>query len=370
MTTTFGIEEEFVLLDPLTLTTVDRPDAVARVTAVDGVVAKEFFPSQIEYASPVCRTADEALDAIVDFRTRLAEWSVEARAVPAGIGTPFRISASSHPTLGERYARIADDIAGVLTDHQINGLHVHVGFDDRDDRVRASNALRPWLPTLLAISANSPFWQGVDTGFASWRGIHSRRWTTYGVPPHFASAAHYDDLVESLRGIGATSDINTINWSVRLSAQHPTVEVRIFDAQLDPWSTLALALLTRILAQHAPQPATPPTDVVMDAALWHAARYGTRTDLVHPVTLRLAPARQVIDDLSALVAPHLASDLERACVDDLLMRVADGTTGSALQLAAYADGEAGLARLYEASLTRTPDHARRDLEDPLAAVAP
>ena len=91
----------------------------------------------------------------------------------------------------ERYARIAGDIATITAEHQINGLHVHVGFDDREERVRSLNALRPWLPTLLALSSNSPFWSGHDTGFDSWRAIHSRRLTTYGTPPVFRDAADY-----------------------------------------------------------------------------------------------------------------------------------------------------------------------------------
>ena len=125
---------------------------------------------------------------------------------------------------------------------------MHVGFDDRDERVRALLRLRPWLPTLLALSSNSPFWAGHDTGFDSWRAIHSRQWTTYGSPPAFTDAADYDETVSALIGIGATLDGGTINWNIRLAVLHPTVEIRVCDAQLDAQSVLTLALLIRALA--------------------------------------------------------------------------------------------------------------------------
>src|SRR6185503_4533061 len=99
----------------------------------------------------------------------------------------------------------------LVGDHQINGLHVHVGVPDRDAGIRALNALRPWMPVLLALSANSPFWRGRDTGYDSWRAIHSQRWTIHGIPPRFRDSADYDDALAALSGIGATSDAGTVN---------------------------------------------------------------------------------------------------------------------------------------------------------------
>ena len=108
----------------------------------------------------------------------------------------------------------------------------------------------------------------------------------------------------------------------------------------------------------------------MDAALWHAARHGTLTTLVHPRTLRLAPARRVIADLRLLALTHAASDLERVCINDLLTRAAAGSNGADQQRAAIADGEPALARLFAASLTRTPESGRPDVGNPLATAAP
>ena len=285
---TLGIEEEFVLLDPSTLATVDIAHGAVEALASTGggVVAHEFFRSQVEFASPVCESATEAREAIHAFRHSLGQWAREAGVIPAGTGTPYRTRVSGHVSAGARYARIADGIAGITAEHQINGLHVHVGFDDREDRVRSLNGLRPWLPTLLALSANSPFWAGHDTGFDSWRAIHSRRFTTFGIPPAFRDADHYDATVLALIGVGATVDGGTINWNVRLSAVYPTVEVRVCDAQLDPRSVLTLALLIRALAHTGTRTGTASSRsvtseaVLRDAALWHAARYGLGSQLV------------------------------------------------------------------------------------------
>lgn len=351
---TFGIEEEFVLLDPVTLIATDR--AAEAIDALrpfgGGVVGKEFFPSQLEHASPVLATAGEALDAVHGFRARLRSWADAAGLVAAGSGTPFRTQPRAGISADARYAHIAGDIAGVTPDHQINGLHVHVAIPDREYGIRASNLLRDWLPTLLALSAGSPFWHGVDTGFDSWRSIHGRRWTTYGAPPRFADAADLDRTLAALRGVGATSDPGTINWNVRLSARYPTVEVRVFDAQLDGRSSVALALLTRALVMAAAEASPVASEGVdiTDAALWHAARYGVRAALVHPRSPRLVPAREALQELHAFAEPHLLDAHERELVDELFERVLRDGSNAARQRAAYAGGIGALTELYRSEL--------------------
>jgi glutamate---cysteine ligase / carboxylate-amine ligase len=353
MQPTFGIEEEFVLLDPVTLTAVDRaPEAIASLGSADGgIVGKEFFPSQVEFGSPVLSTADEAWEAVRGFRRRLARWADEAGLIAAGTGTPFRTRPHSGISADERYAHIAGDIAGVTPDHQINGMHVHVAIPDREAGIRVSNALRRWLPLLLALSSNSPFWHGVDTGFDSWRAIHGRRWTTHGVPPVFRDAAEHDATLDALRGIGATSDPGTINWNVRLSARYPTAEVRVFDAQLDSRSSVALAVITRALVASAAEDAPrPPAIDITDAALWHAARYGVRSTLVHPLSGALVPAGEALGALDARIRPHLVEASARELVDDLLERMTREGSGATRQRQAGSVGRAELGALYRREL--------------------
>ncbi len=347
---TFGIEEEFVFLDRRTLCTVD----VGVVAVADlgepgsSAVVRVFFPSQIEFATPVCTRGAQALAALREFRGRLAAWADDADVLVAASGTPFRTVAEPATWQG-RYAVIADDIAGLAPEHQLNGLHVHVGIPDRDAGVRASNCLRPWLPVLLALSANSPFWQGQDTGFASWRAIHSRRWTTHSTPPYFADAAEYDEALERLAGVGATSDAGTINSYARLSRAHPTLEIRVCDAQLDPTSSVALAAIIRALVVTGFTRETPRPQRYegLDAAQWHAARHGMASTLVDPVTGHPVPAVVVVEALRELVAAHL-DPAEARAVDGFLAQVARFGTGAARQRRAHHRGQ--LAELYRTRL--------------------
>ena len=343
---TFGIEEEFVLLDRRTLSTVDLGlAAVAELTgSCPGAVVREFFPSQVEFATPVCTSAAQAFAAVSAFRSKLSEWADAMGVVVAASGTPFATH-GQEPALEGRYAVIAHDIAGLTSEHQLNGLHVHVGIPDREAGIRASNFLRPWLPVLLALSANSPFWQTHDTGFASWRAIHSRRWTTHGIPPYFADVAEHDDALARLAGVGATSDAGTINWHVRLSAAYPTLEVRACDAQLDPFSSVALATIIRALVltgfeRETPRPARYEG---WDAALWHAARHGTSGSLVDPTSGLLAPAAVVLERLHNEVQGRLEpGDLQ--VVEHFLSDVSQSGGGATRQRRAHEQGR--LSALY------------------------
>lgn len=351
MRTTIGVEEEFMLLDPATLAPVPRAgdavlalrDSVFSGSALDGgKVTPEFFPSQIEYATPVCSSASEAHASLTAFRAALSAWAADAGLIAAGVGTPYRVDPDAHVSQEDRYTDIASHFGLIVPDHQINGLHVHVGVADRDAAVRGLNRLRPWLPTLLALSANSPYWNGADTGFASWRAIHSRRWTTHGIPPPFRDAADYDARTAALRGIGGTTDSGTLNWVARPSEHFPTVEVRVFDAQLDAETSVALAALVRGLVTSDDHVAAPaPAPELIDAALWHAARDGLDGDLVDARDGSIRPAAAVVQALIDAASTGLADHGDEECVRATVERVLregngatsqrDAVTGRALE---------------------------------------
>lgn len=353
MTTTIGVEEEFVLLDPRTLMAVDRgTDAIVALSrAIPGVVAPEFFRSQIEHATPICPTVDDLAIAVCGFRRELAAWADDAGLIAAATGSPYRVGDGARLSDDDRYRRIGEDVGLLAVDHQFNGLHVHVGIEDRERAVRASNRLRLWLPTILAMSGDSPFWHAQDTGYESWRSIHNHRWTTHGVPPRFLDAADHDATVDALIGIGATSDPNTLNWAVRLSHRYPTVEVRVCDSQLDAASTVALAVVIRALAvsEDTIQDCAVP-DAVWSAGLWHAARFGLSRGIVDPRDGRLRSASAVFRYLAITIAPELAS-AEHDRVQDFLGRLCADGTGAARQRFALRTGPAGLAALYRGELT-------------------
>ena len=358
--TTFGIEEEYFLVEPRTLRPASLADSV--LTDLDpgrGAVTHEFLASQLERATAVFTDLAEAEADLHKFRADLASTAHAHGVLAVGAGTPF--DAHPAPTLTDapRYHRIGSGVRGVVRDHQICATHVHVGVPNREAGVRALNAVRVWLPTLLALTGNSPFWRGRSTGFDSWRAVIMRRWATTGCPPAFADANDYDRRIRRLVGVGGTVDTATVAWYARLSEVHPTIEVRVADAQLDLAPTLLLAALTRALVVTALADAergTLPLDVepeLLDAALWQASRDGLNGELLDPITRTLEPARAVVATLLRQVdeALHQAGDGPR--VTALLERLERAGTGARQQQRAFHHGGlSGLRGLLESSFTR------------------
>lgn len=355
----FGIEEETTLVDPVTLR--PRPvassvlEALRRSAEIGPHLTHEFLASQLEYSSPVFDTLDEASRHLGVWRAALRAEAARADALPWHGGTPFDAADPPVLTPDDRYRMLAADHGEVARQHQIQAMHVHVGIPSRDDGIRSMNAARPWLPVLLALSGGSPFWHGRDTGFESWRTLQMRRWTTNGCPPRFVDAADHDVRVARLIGVGGTDDIAALAWYVRLSPAHPTLEFRVFDAQLDPADSVVLAGLCRALVSspHAEEAASPEARAaeLIDAALWHAARSGVSTTLVDPRTGSLAPAGDVVAALLDVVDAALGGDREpvRAGVERL---VATGTSAARQRRAFAAEGVDGLRRLHEEGLRR------------------
>lgn len=362
----FGIEEEFMLLDPWRLSPLARAESLREQLAQDAVlgdyVSHEFLASQIEYSSPIFSGLDEALNHLSSFREALASLSARYDAVAAGTGMPFDTSIDPPLTPDARYARVRSDIRAMVNDHQINAVHVHVEVADREAGIRALNAVRPWLPLLLALGTNSPFWKGADTGFGSWRGLLLRRWGVAGIPPHFRDAEDYASRTERLVRSGVILDLPTIAWGARLSERYPTIEIRVFDAQLRAQDTVLLAALSRALVATATDERHPagvphhPHELI-DAALWLAARDGTTNGVFDAFTGDIVPAREAVASLMTFIGEALAESGDRPEVDRQLQRVLTDGTGAERQRAAYrAGGQPGLAALF--SMTRESEAQR------------
>lgn len=344
---TFGIEEEFVLLDQTRLSPINAAANIHQALLAAGVqpsvVHREFFQSQLEFASPVFTELATAAAHLSSFRAALSRAADAQNVLAAGVGTPYNLDGSPALSHGTRYDEVASNVRGLTADHHINGVHVHVGIPGREAGVVALNGVRRWLPVLLAISANSPYWRGTDTGYASWRTIHSRRWTTAGCPPVFADAADYDRRIRSLTGIGATADAGTIAWYARLSERQPTLEFRVADAQLDGDGSLLIAALCRALVATTLRARTvqdQPAPELLDAALWHAARDGLTGTLVHPLRGVLVPAAKALEVLLAQIHKELANAGDMAAVERILATMMARGTGAELQRHAIATGGA------------------------------
>ncbi|MEI5585425.1 MULTISPECIES: carboxylate-amine ligase [unclassified Agromyces] len=375
--TTFGIEEEFFFLTPEEMVPANMAEDVYLRLAGDPqwsrVVHREFLASQIEHASAVFTGLGEAGRALLGFRHEVDADAGRHGVCVASIGTTPHTTA--FPTIADvdRYHRIVRDMGGVIADHQMSGLHVHVGIPTREHGVAALNSVRPWLPLLTAMSGNSPLWRGYDTGYESWRTIQLRRWTTAGCPPRFTDAADYDRRIRQLLGMGGMVELALIAWNVRLSEHLPTIEFRMSDAQLTTDDTLLVAALCRALVLRAideverdgliaatrvrpvrpadePDPDVPPE--LLSAAMVHSAHTGLSGTAFDPVSGCLVAAPDVLRRLERYLAEPLERTGDREVVHELLERLLRDGTGAARQLAAWQrNGVAGLRRLYASTIT-------------------
>ncbi|WNI14518.1 carboxylate-amine ligase [Actinacidiphila sp. ITFR-21] len=366
-TATLGVEEEYLLLDRETGLPAPRAAQVQAAADLEPVLGRdevdnELLLAQIEVATPVCTGLDEVTGHLARFRQAVGAAADRAgcRLAATG-GAPLSDGTLVPVTPTRRYREMRVD-AGRLVDEQlICGMHVHVAVPDRSAGASALGRLRPWLPVLVALGANSPFWDGRDTGFASWRTVVFGRWPVSGSPPFFADGVEYERRVGALLATGVIRDRHQLYWHARLSEEFPTLEVRTPDVQLDVDSAVTLAGIARALvatalreSRRGARPLDPPSSVLY-AAGWHAARHGLADGLVDPRQGTPAPAADVVGALLGHIGPALAElgDTERigAGVERLLT---DGTGAARQRRALAAGGPDALLDLI-APGPRTPD---------------
>lgn len=345
---TIGVEEELLLVDAGSLLpaaaalTLLRDAGAADVTDLHG----EFKQEQVELTSQPWRDLDELSTDLRRLRTCAADLAAERGLLLVAAGTyPGPVTPTPMP--GRRYRRIAaefrDQAAGQLT----CGTHIHVAVDSRAEGVAVLDRVRPWLAVLTALAGNSPFWQGRDTGFASYRSIVLGQLPTSGPSPVWGGVAEYDRVRRSVIDIGAAFDPAMIYYDVRLSARYPTVEFRVPDITPEVGDAVLLAALCRGLVDMAARTwrqGIAPDDVAMpilQAARWRAARHGMSDALFDPVHHAVAPAWQVLHSLVDHVEQALAVNGDGETVQAGIARVCARGTGADLQRARASTGTWG-----------------------------
>ncbi|MCP3755884.1 glutamate--cysteine ligase [Streptomyces sp. TBY4] len=320
---TLGVEEEFLLVDARTLRVVPAaPLVLSTAAGLPHELHAEGTRYQVEISTPVADSAATLRSELAGLRRTLAR---AARAhgcrLLAAPSPVVAVEGPLHLTDDEPRQREQARRFGALTDTLVScGRHIHIGTLDVDTAVAVSNRVRPWLPTLIALAANSPFWGGRDTGHASWRAMAWAGWPSAGLPPHHTSTAHFRRSVQTLLGSGAALDTKMVYWDLRPSGNWPTLELRAPDMSPDIDSAilqaeLARALVATALREIAEQRPDPPVrEDVLRLARWRAAHDGLEGFGLDPYTGVELPAADLAEALLDLVAPELAAsgDLDHA----------------------------------------------------------
>lgn len=322
-----GLEEELLLVDPATREVVPASPRVLKAFREHGpggtasgataALELELFRHQLETRTDPTRDADDALAQLVAARRTAGEAAQSAGLTIAACGIVPLGGDQAVVSPDDRYRDMVETYGDIARTGGTCGMHVHVEIASDREGVAVIDRIAPWLPSLLALSANSPFAGGHDTGYASWRALVWSRWPSAGPTERFGSVEGYRDVSRTMLASGAARDSGMLYFDARLSVGQPTVEVRVCDVCTEPERAVAVAALVRGLVETAAREADGPEPAwraeELRAAHWRAARYGTADRLVHPASRELRPAREVIEALVQTVRPALedAGDLER-----------------------------------------------------------
>ncbi|OIV38965.1 hypothetical protein BIV57_03140 [Mangrovactinospora gilvigrisea] len=338
----FGVEEEFLLVDPVTRRTVPRADLVLDAAhGPGGGYTHELFPTQIETATVPVPTLRELRAELRRLRAGAGAAAKAGGCRVVGSGTPV-LAADPAPDVSaeERYRRLRSEFGALVDGQGVCGCHVHVEVPDPGEAVRVLAQLRPWLPALQALASNSPFLDGRDTGYQSWRTMVWARWPQAGPTPVFETPEEYDATVRMLVGSGALCDRRMVYWHARRSQRYPTVEIRVADVSPSVDGAVLVAalgrgLVGRALAEVRAGAAAPAVgDAVLRAAHWRAARDGLAGEGVDVAAGRTVGAWELVGRLVEWVRGPLEDYGDAGEVDALLDAVRRFGNGAQRQRAA------------------------------------
>jgi carboxylate-amine ligase len=337
-TLTIGVEEEVMILDPDTLEL--TPGVGALVAAVDGrtlpgVLKTELHASVVELTSERSATPEQALERVAEMRGIAAEAAGGAGLLLAAAGShPTSIASEQAIAPEERYREFVAYAGPSARRQGVSGLHVHVGMPDSETCYRVLESVLPWLPVVLALSANSPYFEGRDTGMRSIRTEVLGFLPRAGAPPAVRSYAEWEGFVERMVETGLAQTPTSFWWDIRPHPQFGTLEIRTPDQPTSPASTAALVRLLHDLCAWAldapPRPYDPAERGIYQQNRWAAARFGPHGRLIHPDRAEAVDVPELVREL-----PVAADGLDATtCEADRQLEIgqADGLRAVCLDL--------------------------------------
>jgi carboxylate-amine ligase len=332
---TLGVEEEYMLLDGETYDLVQHIDTVLAAVSGSDLEARinpELMQSVLEITTPVCRTAGDALGELRRLRTYVGDVAREKGLRVGSAGThPFSLFERQRITARDRYRALVDQMQYIARRELIFGMHVHVGVDDPEKAIQVVNGLLAHVSSLLALSANSPFWRGEPTGLASMRQMIFAAFPRSGPPPRFRDYAEYAEVVGQLEKTGCIADYTHIWWDIRLHPRLGTVEIRICDGVTRVEEVAALAAycqaLVKLYCEQFERGEEIPSyhRVLTTENKWLAARYGLDAPVMDLATGKRnrIPVAQIVRRTLRQIEPHareLGSDRELEGIREILAK--------------------------------------------------
>jgi len=342
-TFTLGIEEEFAIIDPETRELRSHIQEIlegGKITLKEQI-KPEMHQSVVELGTEICDSIGCARDHVIELRTKLAELAGRSGLKIASMGThPFSHWRDQLITEGERYQEILKDMQSLARANLIFGLHVHVGIPNRETAIHVMNQARYFLPHIYALSVNSPFWVGQNTGLKGYRLKVFERFPRTGIPDSFESLSEYEDYCKLLVKTGCIDNAKKIWWDIRLHPFFDTLEVRVCDAQSRVDDTLAIAALIQAVISklhkllHQNITFRIYRRRLLDENRWRAARYGIDGKLIDFGKEAEVDERNLLNELLEFVSTEvkeLGSEREMAHIERIIR---DGT-GADRQLTAW-----------------------------------
>jgi carboxylate-amine ligase len=340
---TIGIEEEFQVIDPQTCELKSNISEMFEVgkSRLKDEMKRELHDPVIEVGTPICADIAAARYEVTRLRTEVIALARENGLRIAAAGThPFTHWSTVPITPGAHYDQLVEDLQMVARANLIFGLHVHIAVEDDDARIAIMNGVRYFLPHIFALSVNSPFWNGRDTGWKSFRSKVFERFPRTGIPDYFESKGEFRDYLDTLIATGCIQDGKKIWWDVRYHPYFPTLEYRVCDAQMRIDEVICLAAFFQAVTYKLwklydrNQGWRTYRKALIDENKWRAARFGLDGKLLDlgkrieiPTADLLVELLEFVDD----VVNELGVKDEILYVYEILRR----RTGADRQLAVY-----------------------------------
>ncbi len=359
-----GIEEEYQTIDPETRdlrSHIETEMLSQGKLRLEERVKAEMHTSVVEVGTRICRTIEEARDDLYELRREMIKLAREHHLeLVAGATHPFADWRTQQIYPDPRYHQVVKDLQLVARANLIFGLHVHVGIEDREAAIRIMNSMRYFLPHIMALATNSPFWLGLNTGYKGYRAKVFENFPRTGIPDAFSSYSEFEQYVSLLVRTNCIDNGKKIWWDIRPHPFFNTVEVRACDIPLRGEESVAIAGLIQAVAAYlyklheANQDFRQYTRSLITENKFRAVRYGLDGKLIDFGKQQEVPLRDLIEELLALIDPVVDELGSREAIDGVRKILQTGT-GADRQLKVFEETNGDLKAVvdYMAQETRS-----------------